>query len=123
LKDGGGGAGGSGRRLHTSRFLVVGQVALSTLLLAGAGLFVRTLMNLSSIDPGFEAQRLLLFNVDGSRSGYHGEKLTGLYERIREKVAAIPGVQSVTRSEERRVGKECRSRGGREQCKEKVKMR
>ncbi|PYT20584.1 MAG: multidrug ABC transporter substrate-binding protein [Acidobacteria bacterium] len=99
LKDGGGGAGGSGRRLHTSRFLVVGQVALSTLLLAGAGLFVRTLMNLSSIDPGFEAQRLLLFNVDGSRSGYHGEKLTGLYERIREKVAAIPGVQSVTLSD------------------------
>jgi hypothetical protein len=47
LKDGSSGAGRAGGRLHTSRFLVAGQVALSTLLLAGAGLFVRTLVNLS----------------------------------------------------------------------------
>jgi predicted permease len=99
LKDASSGAGRAGGRQHTSRFLVAGQVALSTLLLAGAGLFVRTLVNLSSIDPGFQTARLLLFNVDGSRSGYQGEKLTALYERIREKVGAIPGVQSVTLSD------------------------
>ena len=50
---------------------------------------VRTLMNLSNIDPGSRSQRLLLFTVDGSRSGYQDEKLRGLYERIRDKVAVI----------------------------------
>ena len=79
--------------------MIAGQVALSTLLLAGAGLFVRTLVNLSSVDPGFQAQRLLLFSVDGSHSGYQGDKLLGLYERIREKAAAIPGVRAVTLSQ------------------------
>jgi predicted permease len=99
LKDGVGGTGGTNPKLHASRLLIAGQVALSTLLLAGAGLFVRTLMNISSIDPGFQIARLLLFNVNGSRSGYQGDKLLGLYERVREKVAVIPGVQSVTLSD------------------------
>ena len=99
LKAGSGSALGSNPQLRVSRFLIAGQVALSTLLLAGAGLFVRTLVNLSRIDPGFQAQRLLLFSVDGSHSGYQGNKLLGLYERIREKVAAIPGVRAVTLSQ------------------------
>jgi len=98
LKDGSTGALRGSPQLRVSRLLIAGQVALSTLLLTGAGLFVRTLVNLSSIDPGFQAQRLLLFDVDGSRSGYQGDKLVALYERIREKVAAIPGVQAATLS-------------------------
>jgi hypothetical protein len=53
--------------------------------MAGAGLFVRTLINLSNIDPGFQGQRLLLFQVDGSKGGYKGEKILGFYESIREK--------------------------------------
>ena len=97
LKDGH--VGSFGQRVGVSRMLIAGQVALSMLLLAGAGLFVRTLMNLSNIDPGFQAQRLLLFEVDGSHSGYKGERLLNFYERIREKVAAIPGVNSVTLSD------------------------
>jgi macrolide transport system ATP-binding/permease protein len=98
LKEGSGGALGSDPRLRVSRLLIAGQVALSTLLLTGAGLFVRTLANITSIDPGFQTQRLLLFDVDGLHSGYEGERLLGLYERIREKVAAIPGVRAVTLS-------------------------
>jgi predicted permease len=89
---------GKGGHLRANRILVVGQVALSTLLLAGAGLFIRTLVNISKIDPGFEVHRLLIFTVDGSRSGYEGSKLTDLYERIRGKLEGIPGVQSVTLS-------------------------
>lgn len=100
LKDGTSGEQRSSPQLRASRLLIAGQVALSTLLLAGAGLFVRTLMNLSSVDPGFQAQRLLLFNVDGSQSGYKGDKLRRLYEQIRENVAAIPGVQSATVSDQ-----------------------
>jgi len=94
-----GGAQGSSRPLRVSRLLIAGQVALSTLLLAGAGLFVRTLMNLTSVDPGFQTQRLLLFEVDGSHSGYKGEKLLRFYEQIREKVAGIPGVQAASLSD------------------------
>jgi predicted permease len=98
LKDGSTGPLRGSPQLRVSRLLIAGQVALSTLLLAGAGLFVRTLVNLSSIDPGFQARQLLIFNVDGSRSGYEGDKLLELYERIREKVAAIPGVRAATLS-------------------------
>ena len=50
--------------------LVVAQVALSLLLLIGAGLFTRSLMNLRSLDPGFEPERLLAFSVDPSLNGY-----------------------------------------------------
>ena len=99
LKDGASGVQGSRPQLRVSRVLVAGQVALSTVLLAGAGLFVRTLINLSSIDPGFQTQRLLVFDVDGSQSGYRGDKLLGFYENVREKVAAIPGVRSATLSD------------------------
>jgi len=99
LKAGSGGALGSSSQLLVSRLLIAGQVALSTVLLTGAGLFVRTLANLSGVDPGFQAQKLLLFSVDGSQSGYQGDKLLGLYERIREKVAEIPGVRAATLSD------------------------
>ena len=99
LKDGSGGALGSSPQLRVSRLLIAGQVALSMLLLTGAVLFVRTLVNLSSVDPGFQTQRLLLFSVNGSRSGYDGDKLLGLYEKIRERVAAIPGVRAATLSD------------------------
>lgn len=98
LKEGSAGSLGRGPQFGLSRFLVIGQVALSTVLLAGAGLFVRTLANLSSMDPGFNAHQILIFTVDGSRSGYEGGKLAGLYERIRARVAAIPGVLAVTLS-------------------------
>jgi predicted permease len=98
LKEGASGALGSRPQLRVNGLLIAGQVALSTMLLAGAGLFVRTLVNLFHVDPGFQTQRLLLFDVDGSRSGYQGEKLLGLYERIRERVTLIPGVRAATLS-------------------------
>lgn len=96
LKDGGTGGFGATPRSRLSRSLVVGQVFLSTLLLAGAGLFIRTLVNLARVDPGFQAQQLLIFTLDGSRSGYEAPKLLALYEQIREKVAAIPGAKAAT---------------------------
>jgi len=98
LKEGSGSALGSDPRLRVSRLLIAGQVAVSTLLLTAAGLFVRTLVNITTADPGFQTQRLLLFDVDGSRSGYEGEKIIGLYKKIRENVATIPGVRAATLS-------------------------
>jgi predicted lysophospholipase L1 biosynthesis ABC-type transport system permease subunit len=65
-------------RSFLSRGLVVVQVALSLLLLVGAGLFVRTLLNLQRVDPGFNTQNLLLFGVEPGLIGYKDEKLRQL---------------------------------------------
>jgi len=94
LKVGSVGASGVGSRLRMSRLLVVGQVALSTLLLANARLFVRTLVNLSRIDPGFNASQLLIFTVDGIHSVYKAEKLTDLYEATLSDVSLIANSMS-----------------------------
>jgi predicted permease len=83
-------------RSFLSRGLVVLQVALSLLLLVGAGLFVRTLLNLQRVDPGFNTQNLLLFEVQPALIGYKDEKLRQIYQQISERVEAVPGVQAVT---------------------------
>ncbi len=95
LKDTGRGSSVATRSL-LSRSLVVVQVALSLLLLVGAGLFVRTLLNLQSVEPGFNAKNLLIFGIQPGLIGYKDEKLTHLYEQATERLQAIPGVQAVT---------------------------
>jgi predicted permease len=85
-------AGGHGRLRKT---LVVAQVALSLLLLIGAGLFLRTLNNLGSLGPGFPVERLVGFNLDPSLSGYTPERAQVFYQQLTEKLNSIPGVQSV----------------------------
>jgi predicted permease len=86
-------------RLPLSRLLVSLQVGMSLLLLAGAGLFVRTLRQLSAVDLGFRAEKVLTFKTDPSRNGYEGRALADLYARLRENIAAIPGVESVGMSQ------------------------
>jgi predicted permease len=83
-------------RSFLTRGLVVVQVALSLLLLVGAGLFVRTLLNLQRVDPGFDTRNLLLFEVEPGLIGYKNEKLRELYQQISEHLEAVPGVQAVT---------------------------
>jgi predicted permease len=82
----------------TGKALVILQVCLSVLLLVGAGLFIRTLANLRSTDLGFNPGRVLLFNLSPPRTRYEGAKSIVLFERIEEKVAAIPGVESASLS-------------------------
>jgi predicted permease len=95
LKDSGRSSSGASRSL-LSRGLVVMQVALSLLLLVGAGLFVRTLLNLQRVDPGFNTKNLLLFSVSPSLIGYKDERLVQLYERMTERLEALPGAPKVT---------------------------
>lgn len=95
LKDSGRGSGTVARSL-LSRSLVVAQVALSLLLLIGAGLFVRTLLNLRSVEPGFNPRNLLLFAVDPGLIGYKDERLANLYKQMAERLEALPGVSSIT---------------------------
>jgi predicted permease len=75
--------------------LVIAQVALSLLLLIGAGLFLRTLNNLSSLGPGFQAERLVGFNIDPSLGGYTPERAKIYYQQLTETLNSIPGVESV----------------------------
>jgi predicted permease len=95
LKDSGRSSSAVSRSL-LGRGLIVLQVALSLLLLVGAGLFVRTLINLQSVDPGFNTGNLLLFRVQPELIGYKDEKLVQLYQQMSERLEAISGVQAVT---------------------------
>ncbi len=88
--------GRSGRLLPKT--LVVGQVMLSLVLLAVAGLFVRTLHNLRNQDLGFNRTNLLLVNTNAKFAGYKPEQLNALYERILMRVEQLPGVRSAALS-------------------------
>ncbi len=79
-----------------SRSLVVVQVGLSLLLLVGAGLFLRTLINLQRVEPGFNTRNLLLFGVEPGLIGYKDARLAQNYQQLCERLEAVPGVRSVT---------------------------
>jgi predicted permease len=91
-----GGAGGS--RMGLAKALVVAQAALSIVLLFGAGLFVRTLLNLEHLNTGFEKENLLLFGVNPGKAGYQPAVLKDLYGQIQQRLAGLPGVTSATAS-------------------------
>jgi predicted permease len=95
LKNSGGASRAASRSL-LSKSLVVAQVAMSLLVLVGAGLFLRTLVNLQRVEFGFNARNLLIFGVDPALLGYKEARLADLYERLAARVEAAPGVRSVT---------------------------
>jgi predicted permease len=99
LKEDSGNVSGGGRQTRLRRGLVIAQVALSMLLLAGAGLFARSLYNLRTLDAGFRVDDLYAFSIDPSLSGYEGDRLTTLYQRLQQELTAVPGVHSVSMSE------------------------
>ena len=79
------------------RSLVVGQVTLSLLLLVGAGLFVRTLINLQSLPTGFDQKNVLLFKMDTATSGYADEtRRAALFREVEDKVQSVPGVEAAS---------------------------
>lgn len=87
---------GAGSRSGLARSLIVLQVALTIVLLVGAGLFVRTLQNLQHVDVGFKTDQLLLFKIDASATGATYKESLATYERIRERIAGLPAVQMVS---------------------------
>ncbi len=94
LKDQGGSVIGGFGQIRSRQALVVVQVALSLLLLVGAGLFTRSLVNLRKLDPGFQTNNLVLFLVDASRNGYAQPRIHQLYEDIQQRLASVPGARS-----------------------------
>ena len=85
-------------RWSLGKSLVVAQVAFLLLLVAGAGLFVRTLMNLEHENLGFEPRGLLLFGVNPAQNGYEGPRLISLYDRLLQRIQALPGVRAASLS-------------------------
>ena len=87
-----------GPRLGLGKQLVVFQVALSLVLLFGAGLFVRTLTELRNVDLGFEARNVLLFGLNPTKSGYKETELNNFFARVDQSLSTLPGVISATAS-------------------------
>ena len=88
----------SAPRLRAGRALIVAQIALSVVLLTGAALYVRTLVNLVQINPGFATENLLLFRLNPRAAGYRGAEATAFYDGVQRNLQALPGVRAVALS-------------------------
>ncbi len=90
----------SGKALLVRRASVGLQIAISVLLLAGAGLFLRTVTNMRAEDLGFRADHLVSFSVDPRLAGYQTDQVYSLDQRIAQTLAALSGVQSVSATDD-----------------------
>jgi len=83
-----------GKRWTLRNVLVVGQIAMSLVLLCATGLFLRSLQSANGIDVGFRSKGILMMSVDPREHGYTAERTVQLLGQLRERVAALPGVSS-----------------------------
>jgi len=88
--------GGLKLRLSLAPTLIVSQVALSLVLLVGAGLFSRSLLKLQHEELGFNRDNVLLVGIDTRLAGYKPKELSGLYGRLLEQLGSLPGVRAAT---------------------------
>lgn len=95
LKNGNGG----GPRRRTQQILAVAQIAMSFLILFAAGLFVRTLEKLHSVELGYARENILLFSVNARQAGHHDPEIATFYANLRQRFAAIPGVNGASLSQ------------------------
>ncbi|HEY2017771.1 MAG TPA: ABC transporter permease [Bryobacteraceae bacterium] len=91
-------------RVSLSRMLLVSQIAISMLLLVGAGLFVRTLSNLQSLEMGFQRENILLFKLNARQAGHRDPEILSFYADLEKRFAAIPGVRGATISNSPLIG-------------------
>jgi predicted permease len=96
MKDARGGLLGGRDRHRLGQSLVVLQVAGSLVLMIAAGLFVRTLMNFTRNDFGFQQENLLTFGIDATRDGHRGDRLIELYSQLLDRIQSLPGVDAAT---------------------------
>jgi predicted permease len=82
-----------------SHALVIGQISISLVLLVAAGLFVRTLSNLQSIDLGFNRESVLLFQLNARKAGYRDQSVPAFYGDVLKTLSAIPGVRDASVSD------------------------
>lgn len=90
------GRGGAGRTSSRARaMLVVAEIALSVVLLLGAGLLMRSFMNIQSVDAGFEPRGVLTMRLTLPRERYPGEAAGAFFDRLVERIGGVPGVRAV----------------------------
>ena len=94
-----GGRGVARRQSVLGKVFLVLQVAVSIVLVVGAGLFLKTLGNLRDVDVGFTPASILLFRVDPDLNGYDAQQQAALYDRLTASVRSVPGVRSVALSD------------------------
>jgi predicted permease len=85
-----------GPRRRAQHVLVVAQIALSFLILVAAGLFVRTLNNLHSMQLGYARENILLFSLNARQAGHRDPEIITFYADLRKRLDSIPGVRSAT---------------------------
>jgi predicted permease len=95
LKDSKRGSSGASRS-RLAKGLVIVQVAISLVLLVGAGLVLRTVKNLQAVDLGFNQDKLLVFSLNPQAAGYKDEKLTQFYQQLFTRLDGVPGAQAAT---------------------------
>src|SRR5579864_7531284 len=106
---------GGGPRRRAQHVLVVAQIAFSFLVLVAAGLFVRTLNKLHSVQLGYARENILLFSLNARQAGHRDPEITTFYADLRKRFESIPGVSSATLSQSSiinagRVGQAIRGR-------------
>jgi macrolide transport system ATP-binding/permease protein len=87
---------GGGPRRRAQHVLVVGQIAISFVILVAAGLFVRTLNKLHSVQLGYARDNILLFSLDARQAGHRAPEIATFYANLRKRLESIPGVSSAT---------------------------
>ena len=96
LRDESGSVVGGTGHARFRKSLVVAQVCLSVLLLAGAALFARSLYNLKTLNPGFQADQLLSFSINPALNGYPPARSLVVFQRLEEELARLPDVRAAT---------------------------
>jgi predicted permease len=89
---------GGGSRRRAQHVLVVAQIAMSFLILVAAGLFVRTLDKLHSVQLGYARENILLFSLNARQAGYRDPEIATFYADLRRRFESIPGVSSASLS-------------------------
>jgi macrolide transport system ATP-binding/permease protein len=90
---------GGGPRRRAQHVLVVAQIAVSFLLLVAAGLFIRTLNKLHSLQLGYARENILLFSLNARQAGHRAPEIATFYANLRKRFESIPGVNSATLSQ------------------------
>jgi len=83
-------------RFSLSDVLVAGQIAISLLMLVAAGIFVKTLSNLQSVELGFNRENVLLFELNARQAGHKAPEISAFYGDLRKRLSEIPGVRNVS---------------------------
>ncbi len=90
--------------VSVNQMLVVAQIAISLVLVAAAGLFVRTLLKLQSLDIGFTRENVLVFQLNAKQAGHRPAELLSFYRGLEQRFSTIPGVISVAEADSPLIG-------------------